>query len=197
MVQSAIEHGLTVLGFSGHCMYPLDPEFYRPVDNVWHMQLASIDAYAAEIRRLAQKYEGQIKILLGFEADYFCSARYGEAVPDKTAYGKFAPDYLIGSVHFINASDQEFGFYTVDNKAECVGEVTRPDRLCHEHSFLLCEIQYLLCLESIGHERFLDKTSLAFSDGFHRHVKMVRVRGGDIYKVHFRVVKKLIFYLIC
>ncbi len=122
MVQSAIEHGLTVLGFSGHCMYPLDPEFYKPVDNVWHMQLASIDAYAAEIRRLAQKYEGQIKILLGFEADYFCSARYGEAVPDKTAYGKFAPDYLIGSVHFINASDQEFGFYTVDNKAECVGE---------------------------------------------------------------------------
>ena len=69
--------------------------------------------------------------------------------------------------------------------------VARPDRLCHEHSFLLCEIQYLLCLESIGHERFLDKTSLAFSDGFHRHVKMVRVRGGDIYKVHFRVVKKL------
>jgi histidinol-phosphatase (PHP family) len=84
--------------------------------------MTSIDAYAAEIRRLAQKYEGQIKILLGFEADYFCSARYGNAVPDKQAYGRFAPDFLIGSVHFINASDEEFGFYTVDNKAECVGE---------------------------------------------------------------------------
>ncbi len=120
MVLSAIERGLTVLGFSGHCMYPLDPEFYKPVDSLWHMPLAAIDDYAAEIRRLAKKYEDKIKILLGFEADYFCSERYGTAVPDKTAYSKFAPDYLIGSVHFINCSEEEFGFYSVDNKAEFV-----------------------------------------------------------------------------
>ena len=43
-------------------------------------------------------------------------------MPDKQAYSSFAPDYLIGSVHFINCSDEEFGFFTVDNKAECVAE---------------------------------------------------------------------------
>lgn len=120
MVQSAIERGISVLGFSGHCMYPLNPEFYTPVDHLWHMPSERIADYAAEIRRLAKKYEGQIKLLLGFEADYFCSTRYGNAIPDKAAYARFEPDYLIGSVHFINASDEEFGFYTVDNKAECV-----------------------------------------------------------------------------
>ena len=120
MVLSAIERGITVLGFSGHCMYPLNPEFYKPVDHVWHMPLERIADYAAEIRRLGKKYEGQIKLLLGFEADYFCSARYGNAVPDKTAYSQFSPDYIIGSVHFINASDEEFGFFTVDNKAEFI-----------------------------------------------------------------------------
>ena len=120
MVQSAIARGISVLGFSGHCMYPLNPEFYTPVDHLWHMPSERIADYAAEIRRLAHKYEGQIKLLLGFEADYFCSTRYGNAIPDKAAYARFEPDYLIGSVHFINASDEEFGFYTVDNKAECV-----------------------------------------------------------------------------
>ncbi len=122
MVQSAIERGLTVLGFSGHCMYPLNPEFYKPVDHVWHMPSDRIADYAAEVRRLAQKYQDKIKILLGFEADFFCSARYGNAIPDKNIYSSFAPDYLIGSVHFINASDEEFGFFTVDNKTECVKE---------------------------------------------------------------------------
>ena len=120
MVLSAIQKGLSVLGFSGHCMHPLNPEFYKPVDNIWHMPAQRIADYAAEIRRLAKKYEGQIKIQLGFEAEFFCSARYGDAVPDKASYSSFSPDYLIGSVHFINAADEDFGFYTVDNKPEYV-----------------------------------------------------------------------------
>ena len=57
MVLSAIEHGLSVLGFSGHCFYPLNPEFYRPFDSLWHMPSDKISDYAAEVRRLKQKYE--------------------------------------------------------------------------------------------------------------------------------------------
>ncbi len=117
MVLSAIEHGLSVLGFSGHCFYPLNPEFYRPFDSLWHMPSDKISDYAAEVRRLKQKYETQIKIILGFETEYFSSEKYGKAVPDKTVYGKFAPDYLIGSVHYINTPD---GFFSVDNKTEIV-----------------------------------------------------------------------------
>lgn len=117
MVLSAIEKGFTVLGFSSHCMHPLDPEFYRPFDNIWHIPASNIKSYAEEIRRLKEKYACQIQIYLGFEADYFDSPEFGKAVPDKAAYADFSPDYLLGAVHFINT---EKGFFTVDNKTEIV-----------------------------------------------------------------------------
>ncbi len=117
MVLSAIEKGFDVLGFSGHCIHPLNPEFYKPVDDVWHIPSEKIKDYAADILRLKEKYSDQIKILLGFEADYFEASEYGSAIPDKNAYSDFSPDYLIGAVHFVNT---EKGFYTVDHHAEVI-----------------------------------------------------------------------------
>ena len=43
----------------------------------------------------------------------------GKATPDKKAYSCFNPDYLIGSVHFVNTPK---GFYTVDHTAENIKE---------------------------------------------------------------------------
>lgn len=117
MVISAIEKGFDVLGFSSHCMHPLNPEFYKPFDNVWHIPAANIKSYTQEIRRLKDKYSGQLQIFLGFEADYFDSPEFGTAIPDKAKYADFSPDYLLGAVHFINT---EKGFFTVDNKTEIV-----------------------------------------------------------------------------
>ena len=119
MVLAAIQKGFNVLGFSGHCIHPLNPDFYKPVDDVWHIPTADIKAYTEEIRRLKEKYSDQIRILLGFEADYFESPEFGSAIPDKNAYADFSPDYLIGAVHFVNT---EKGFYTVDHKAEVIQE---------------------------------------------------------------------------
>ena len=119
MVLAAIEKGFDVLGFSSHCMHPLNPEFYRPFDNVWHIPAENVKAYTEEICRLKEKYSGQIKIYLGFEADYFASAEYGTAVPSKANYKEFSPDYLIGAVHFITTDK---GFFTVDHKPEIVKE---------------------------------------------------------------------------
>ena len=115
MVLSAIEKGFDVLGFSSHCMHPLNPDFYKPFDSVWHIPAENIKAYTQEIQRLKEKYAGKIKIYLGFEADYFESDKYGSAIPSKANYTEFNPDYLIGSVHFINTPG---GYFTVDNKAE-------------------------------------------------------------------------------
>ena len=119
MVLAAIQKGFNVLGFSGHCIHPLNPDFYKPVDDVWHIPTANIKAYTEEIRRLKEKYSDQIRILLGFEADYFESPEFGSAIPDKNAYADFSPDYLIGAVHFVNT---EKDFYTVDHKAEVIQE---------------------------------------------------------------------------
>ncbi len=119
MVLSAINSGFTVLGFSSHCFYPMDPKFYLPFDSLWHIPADQVKAYAAEVKRLAQKYSGQIKIQLGFEADFFESSVYGSAIPTKESYAVFEPDYLIGAVHFVNTDK---GFYTVDHKTEFVKE---------------------------------------------------------------------------
>ena len=114
-VLSAIEKGFTVLGFSEHSIHPLDPAFYSAVDSNWHMLPQSFPKYVAEIKRLKEKYADRIKLLIGFEADYFYSPEIGLAAPDKNAYKEFSPDFLIGSVHFINTPK---GYFTADNKAE-------------------------------------------------------------------------------
>ncbi len=119
MVIAAIEKGFDMLGFSSHCMHPLNPEFYKPFDDIWHIPSANIKSYTEEIHRLKEKYSDKIKIYLGFEADYFESPIYGSAVPDKKLYSDFAPDYLIGAVHFVNTDK---GFYTVDHHAEVIKE---------------------------------------------------------------------------
>ena len=119
MVIAAIEKGFTALGFSSHCIHPLNPEFYKPYDSIWHIPSENIISYTQEIRRLKEKYACQIQIYLGFEAEYFDSQKYGTSVPDKTKYAEFAPDYLIGAVHFINRGDE---FFSVDNKTDIVKE---------------------------------------------------------------------------
>lgn len=119
MVLSAIEKGFDVLGFSSHCLHPLNPEFYKPFDKIWHIPAENIKDYTEEVHRLKEKYADKIKIYLGFEADYFESDIYGTAIPSKSNYQVFSPDYLIGAVHFINTDK---GFFTVDHKPEIVKE---------------------------------------------------------------------------
>lgn len=117
MVLSAIEKGFTVLGFSGHSFYPLSTDVYSSFDDVWHIPDGTFENYVNTIRSLAEKYSDKIKILLGFEADYLNSTKYGTTRPDFDAYSALKPDYLIGSVHFI-ATDK--GLFTIDNKTDIV-----------------------------------------------------------------------------
>ena len=76
MVIAAINAGINVLGFSGHCIHPLNPEFYKPVDDIWHMPSDKIQDYVNEVLRLKDKYADKIQIMLGFEADYFSAPEY-------------------------------------------------------------------------------------------------------------------------
>lgn len=141
MVLSAIQKGFTVLGFSSHSVYPLSSTFYSNYEKCWHIPDADIAAYVKEIRTLAEKYAEKIKILLGFEADYISNPKYGEALPDIAAYSKFAPDYLIGSTHFVI---NEKGLYTVDNSTEIVEQslkklYTAPDSGKIDGKTAVCE----------------------------------------------------------
>lgn len=85
MVLSAIEKGLSYIGFSDHA--PMD------FDDGCAMDAGKLPAYAAEINRLKEKYKNQITIYLGLEMDSLS--------PDPG----IALDYRIGSVHYLEMED--------------------------------------------------------------------------------------------
>lgn len=105
MVQTAIEKGFDILGFSGHSMYPFG--------ELWHISPKEHDSYVTEIKRLKEKYSDRLQILLGFEADYIPSL----CDPSFKRFETFNPDFLIGSVHYVV---NEKGFMTVDDSVENV-----------------------------------------------------------------------------
>lgn len=94
VIQAAIEKGFSAIGFSSHAMLP---------ENLldWVLIPGKAEAYAEEIRSLAEKYADKIKVFCGVEADYVP----GGATPDRSTYASIKTDYIIGSVHFVKALD--------------------------------------------------------------------------------------------
>ena len=93
MVRAAIDKGFDVLGFSAHATFPDDSACTVPA--------AKLAAHIAEVRALATAYADRIRVLCGLEADYIP----GVTEPSHAWYAAVAPDYLIGSVHYVIAPD--------------------------------------------------------------------------------------------
>ena len=109
-VRAAIQKGFAHLGFSSHSLYPFSTE--------GNLEVSAHATYAAEIRRLQKAYADKIAIHLGFEADYipgFCAPRFEN-------YAAFAPDFLIGSVHFVYDGKT---LYAVDNTPQILVDAVR------------------------------------------------------------------------
>lgn len=87
MVEFALAHGFTALGFSGHCPLPFENRF----------SIKDYPAYCREIRSLQQEYAGRIDIRLGLEIDYI-PGLHEDFAPVKE---QGSLDYVIGSVHLI------------------------------------------------------------------------------------------------
>ena len=81
MIESAIEKGFDVLGFSDHSPMPFPCS--------WNVPLAQIPEYRETIRSLAAVYRDKIEIALGLEVDRF-------TLPLTDRY-----DYTIGSTHYL------------------------------------------------------------------------------------------------
>lgn len=107
MVEEAVKRGFSILGFSSHSLYPHAAD--------WHMPAQEHKNYFEAIRSLAKDYSGKIKIYAGLEADYIPTF----ACDFEWAYKQFAPDYLIGSVHYLTGKK---GFFTVDGPLAEVSE---------------------------------------------------------------------------
>lgn len=85
MAEAALAAGFASLGFSGHS--------YCAADG-FGMQPAALAAYKADVRELQRQYHGRMRIYLGLELDSMSE------LPPSGEY-----DYLIGSVHNVQAPD--------------------------------------------------------------------------------------------
>jgi histidinol-phosphatase (PHP family) len=96
-VERAVALGLPELGFADHLPFVggFVPGF--DVADDFAMSIGELDGYVAMVQDLRREYRGEVRILLGIEADYI------EETLEETAavLGEYPFDYVIGSVHII------------------------------------------------------------------------------------------------
>ena len=111
-VENAIKAGMKVLGFSDHC-----PQFFPDKNYYSYFRMFPEQAaeYAESVRALQKEYRRDIKILLGFETEY-----YPETFDAFMAFVKpLGLDYLIMGQHFVGNEYDEGSYYAaVDGKKE-------------------------------------------------------------------------------
>ncbi|MCP9312475.1 histidinol-phosphatase HisJ [Liquorilactobacillus satsumensis] len=102
-IEKAIAAGFKTYSFTEH--FPMPPAFYKDAQGSRHaiytaaMRSHELPAYLEKMRYLKTKYEEQIKILVGFEVDYF--ERYREWTASKLLEFGAEIDDAILSVHFL------------------------------------------------------------------------------------------------
>ena len=89
-VKEAIRQGFKALGFSAHSPVPFNCKWTLPTDHITH--------YTNSIRSIQERHSGDIEIYSGFELDFI------PGLQDKinATIAPFQPDYIIGSIHFLN-----------------------------------------------------------------------------------------------
>ena len=100
-VESAIEAGVDVLGFSDHAPYIFREGYVGQI----RMKMDELEGYVDSIRSLKKEYEKDIEIYCGLEMEYF------PAFFDKTMMeiDNYPIDYMILGQHFY---DQEEGWHS-------------------------------------------------------------------------------------
>ena len=66
-VRAAIQGGFDVLGFADHTPWPYRSGYISGM----RMTAGELDGYVRSVRRLSQRYAGQIEVCLGLECEYF------------------------------------------------------------------------------------------------------------------------------
>jgi len=90
-IQAAIARGFKRFGMSSHAPLKL------PIAAPWTMKPENLERYFLELNALKRKYQNDIEILVGLEIDYIA----GEASIHR--FNHLPWDFLIGSVHFVQA----------------------------------------------------------------------------------------------
>ena len=114
-VKQALAKGFSVLGFSCH-----GP---APFTTGWTMEYENTEDYLKTVDSLKTAYKQELQIYKGMEIDYF----QGDT---RQIFTKYELDYIIGSVHFINA-EGENKYYSIDGSLEAFEQTLK---MCSDSS---------------------------------------------------------------
>lgn len=107
-VETAIEAGIKILGFSDHCPWIYPNEFVSRI----RMQPEELEGYVDSLTRLRDEYEDDIKILIGLEMEYV-----PELMDTQHQFlSQYPIDYMILGQHFVGQEEnsQYMGVPTSD-----------------------------------------------------------------------------------
>jgi histidinol-phosphatase (PHP family) len=129
-IEKAIQAKTLYFGFSDHAPMNFDPKY--------RMKFSDMQDYERNVKNAREKYKEKITILLGYEVDYL-KGHMDERVLNADV------DYLIGSVHFLDA----WGF---DNP-EFIGrwETQDIDEIWQKYFSLIEDMANEKLFEIVGH----------------------------------------------
>lgn len=108
-VEKAIAHDIQTLGFSDHAPYAFPDD--RPIKGM-RMRCDEIGDYARRIRDLQKEYAADIRILLGFETEYYPDF-YEE---ERALLQSVQPDFLLLGQHFLG--DESFRYHVMNQSSD-------------------------------------------------------------------------------
>lgn len=97
-IEAAIEMGITELGFSDHIPCPFQNGFVSRI----RMTMEQAAGYVETIRRLGERYKNDIRLYVGFEAEYIPEFYDRQML----LYYRLGCDYLILGQHFLQSEEK-------------------------------------------------------------------------------------------
>lgn len=144
-IESAVEKGLTALGFSSHAPLPLE--------NKWTLNDDSLPVYLAEVDRQKAKWKNRIQIYKGLEIDYIPESQ----APGDAKWTALNLDYAVGSVHSTAGLDKNPMYRCVDGPLEelrwLIDQIHggSPESLCEAYYTRITELVRLGGFAFLGH----------------------------------------------
>jgi len=181
IVKSYIDRGFSWAGITEHA--PPEHDGLRYADEAEAGLSASFllerfSSYMTECRRLQDEYRSRIQLFAALEIET-CSG-YQEFVPYLVE--RFAPDYIVGSVHYVDDINFDYSPEFYDRAAASVGGV---DLLYQRYFDLQYEMIERLKPEVVGHFDLIRIFDPDYRDRLMREQVMVRIRRNlELIKEH-------------
>jgi len=156
MCRAAYEKKLYSIGFSAHS--PVEKQ--TGVISDWNLKENRVNEYISEVRAAKERWQGKLKVFLGYEMDYI-SGRRTALDSDIKALNM---DYLIGSVHYIFPKNGAEPF-TIDGSREefekGLNEGFNGNALELMHSYYDAQAEMIALggFEILGHADLIKKNS--------------------------------------